>query len=203
MFARDAILHGVWHPLPFSLAAFHGVAALERVAPAVVDELQRGNIVYDHARRAARVKRKTALAPSFFAAYSDAQAILAAGCLDTLVAGNERRRTLAERLHARLAEAGVPRLVRLDPRATPTFWRYPLWTPEPQTLRGFLRRRGIDTAGTNLFCASREPAFADARASTPNAEAFVDRMIFLPLHPNLDERDMDHIARSVAAFRGP
>jgi dTDP-4-amino-4,6-dideoxygalactose transaminase len=197
MFARDAILHAASHPLPFSLAGYYGMTALERFAPAIVDELQRGNIVYDAARRAARVKRKTAIAASFFAAYTDAQAVLAEGCLDDLDAGNQRRKGLVARLHERLVEAAVPGLVRLDPLGSPTFWRYPLWTDDPEGLRRSLRRHGIDAARTNLCCASREPAFAELAAATPNAEAFVDRMVFLPLHPNLDERDMDHLAGAV------
>ena len=197
MFARDAILHAASHPLPFSLAGYYGMTALERFAPAIVDELQRGNIVYDAARRAARVKRKTEIAASFFAAYTDAQAVLAEGCLDDLDAGNRRRADLIARLHHQLSQASVPGLVRVDPLGSPTFWRYPLWTSDPEGLRRTLRRRGIDAARTNLCCASREPAFVDLCASTPNAEAFVDRMVFLPLHPNLDERDMDHLAGAV------
>ncbi len=202
MFARDAILHAASHPLPFSLAGYYGVAVLERLAPAIVDELQRGNLVYDAARRIARVKRKTELAASFFAAYTDAQAVLAEGCLDVMDAGNRRRTELVARLHGQLEAAGVPGLVRLDPRGSPTFWRYPLWTPDPGALRAFLRRRGIDAARTNLCCASREPAFAELAAETPNAVAFVDGMVFLPLHPNLDERDMDHVARAVIEHLG-
>ena len=203
MFVRDTILHAASHPLPFSLAGYYGVAALERLMPALVDEFQRGNIVYDAARRAGRVQRKTELAPSFFAAYTDAQAELAAGCLDALEAGNRRRLELVTRLHALLEQAGVPGLVRVDPRGSPTFWRYPLWTPEPDALRASLRRRGVDAARTNLCCASREPAFAEFAADTPNAATFVDGMVFLPLHPNLDERDMDHLAGAVIDhFRG-
>jgi len=200
MFARDTILHAASHPLPFSLASYYGMAALEQLAPAIVDELQRGNLVYDAARRAARVTRKTALAPSFFAAYTEAQAVLAEGCLDVLEAGNRRRFELGSRLHRALGAAGVPGLVQVDPRGAPTFWRYPLWTSDPAGLRAFLRRRGIDAARTNLCCASREPAFADLAADTPNAVAFVDGTVFLPLHPNLDEDDMDHVARAVADF---
>jgi dTDP-4-amino-4,6-dideoxygalactose transaminase len=203
MFARDAILHAASHPLPFSLAGYYGMAALERLAPAIVDELQRGNIVYDSARRAARVKRKTELAASFFAAYTDAQAVLAEGCLDALDAGNHRRAELVTRLHEQLVAAAVPGLVRVNPLGLPTFWRYPIWTDDPEALRASLRRRGVDAARTNLCCASREPAFAEHAAATPNAVAFVDRMVFLPLHPNLDERDMDHVARAVIDhFRG-
>ena len=197
MFARDAILHAASHPLPFSLAGYYGMAALERLAPAIVDELQRGNLVYDAARRAGRVKRKTELAASFFAAYTDAQAVLAEGCLDALDAGNHRRAELVARLHAQLEAASVPGLVRLNALGSPTFWRYPLWTSDPEALRAALRRRGIDAARTNLCCASREPAFAEYAVAAPNAEAFVDRMVFLPLHPNLDERDMDHLASAV------
>jgi dTDP-4-amino-4,6-dideoxygalactose transaminase len=118
-------------------------------------------------------------------------------------AGNRRRTELVARLHRKLEAASVPGLVRLDPHGSPTFWRYPLWTDDPEALRASLRRRGIDAARTNLCCASREPAFAELAAATPNAVAFVDRMVFLPLHPNLDERDMDHLAGAVIEhFRG-
>jgi dTDP-4-amino-4,6-dideoxygalactose transaminase len=197
MFLRDTILHAASHPLPFSLAGYYGVAALERLAPALVDEFQRGNIVYDAARRAARVKRKTEIAPSFFAAYTEAQAVIADGCLDALATGNRRRLELCTRLHRKLEEAGVPGLIRIERRGSPTFWRYPIWTDDPQGLRASLRRRGLDAARTNLCCASREPAFAEFAAETPNAVAFVDRMVFLPLHANLDEGDIDHLARAV------
>lgn len=200
MFTRDAILHAASHPLPFSLAGYYAVAALERLAPAIIDEFQRGNIVYDAARRAARVKRKTEIAASFFAAYTDAQAVLAEGCLDDLERGNRRRTELALHLHRALERAMVPGLVKLDPLGSPTFWRYPLWVSDPPSLRAFLLRRGIDAARTNLCCASREPAFAELAAETPNAVAFVDGMVFLPLHPNLDEADMEHLARAVAAY---
>ncbi|MEP7121076.1 MAG: DegT/DnrJ/EryC1/StrS family aminotransferase [Byssovorax sp.] len=203
MFARDAILHAASHPLPFSLAGYYGMAALERLAPAIVDELQRGNLVYDGARRAARVKRKTELAASFFTAYTEAQAVIAEGCLDALDPGNHRRGELVARLHGQLAAASVPGLVRTDPLGSPTFWRYPIWTADPEALRASLRRRGIDAARTNLCCASREPAFAEYAAHTPNAVAFVDGMVFLPLHPNLDAADMDHLASAVIDhFRG-
>jgi dTDP-4-amino-4,6-dideoxygalactose transaminase len=200
MFTRDALLHAASHPLPFSLAGYYAALALERLAPAVIDELQRGNLIYDPARRAARGQRRSAIAPSFFAAYTDAQAALAEGCLDALDAGNQRRAALCARLHRALQAAGVPGLVELDPLGSPTFWRYPLWTADPPALRAFLLLRGLDAARTNLFCASRAPAFADFAAETPNAAAFVEGMVFLPLHPNLNEADMDHLASAIIAY---
>lgn len=205
MFARDAILHAASHPAPFSLASYYGVAALERVAPAIVDEFQRGNIIYDPARRAARATRKTRIAESFFAAYTDAQAALAEGCLDALEAGNRRRCELASRLHRALQAAAVPGLVALDPLGSPTFWRCPLGLQSRRAPRLPPAVRHRQRPHQPLL---REPRarLRRARRRAPNAADFVDRMVFLPLRPNLDEADMDHLARAVIAFhaaRGP
>ena len=143
---------------------------------------------------------KIGISRDLLTAYTDAQALLASGCLDALDRENEARRALAEHLHARLRGASLPGLVRVEAEASPTFWRYPDWTDHPQPLRAFLRARGIDSARTNLTCASREAAFAEFAWKAPHAEAFVDRMVFLPLHPNLSMADMDHVADAVIAY---
>ena len=56
------------------------------------------------------------------------------------------------------------------------------------------------TNGIALLIASTQVRDFFGVTMPGNPGAFVDRMVFLPLHPNLSELDADHIARCVIAF---
>ena len=200
---RDNVLHAATCPTWFSRVTWHGVRAGEALRPEVVREFQRGNLLNRPARRH-RVTRRDALPAAMYARYSDLQAATGLRGLRTLDEGNRRRRELSLRLLDRLRAAGVPGLVSLTADADDcTFWRFPLWVDDPaqlEPLRRHLRARGIDTSSTNLVCCSREEAFGEFRADTPEARRYVDEMIFLPMHPSLTTDDVDRVARAVAEF---
>lgn len=201
LLARDNVLHAVTHPAVFSWLTWYAVRAGEALHPEAVREFQRGNLFNDAARRR-KVVRLERLPERMYARYSDLQAATGLHGLRVLDEGNRRRRALALRLLELLREMGVPGLLRLAvDEEDCTFWRFPLWIEAPTelaALRQHLLARGIDTSPTNLECCSREAAFAEFNADTPEAQRYVDGMIFLPMHPNLTERDMRRIAREVA-----
>ncbi len=201
LLVRDQVLHATTHPSVFSRLTWYGVRAGEALRPEVVREFQRGNLFNDPARRR-RVVRLDRLPERMFARYSDLQAATGLRGLRTLAAGNARRRELSLLLLGLLRDAGVAGLVRIPvDEGDCTFWRFPLWVDDPSRIPALRRRllaRGVDTSPTNLECCSREAAFAECNADTPEARRYVDGMIFLPMHPALTEADVRRVACEVA-----
>ena len=204
LFVRDNLLNGVTDLTMFSLLTHHAVRAGELLNPELVREFQRGNFFNSKVKRR-KVVRLERLPEWMFARYSDFQASTGFRGLRDLVAGNRRRRELSLLLHRLLTEARVPGLLRLPANTEGcTFWRFPLWVERPgdlPRLRRHLFARGIDSSPTNLECCSREDAYSEFAADTPHARRFVDGMLFLPMHPNLNEGDMRRMAEAVAEFQ--
>lgn len=196
LLARDLVLHALTRPATHSLGLHEVVGAIESRWPGWVSEVQRGHLWPRPA--AARAIRRASLAPDRFTRYTDAQARMGLEALASLAPGNATRAALSRRLLAGLEARGVPGLPHLVPGGEPTFWRFPLWVDDPVAFRRRLHRRGIDSAATNLPCLSRVPAFADLATEAPHAEAFTDRMVFLPMHPNLTPGDVDRMVDAVA-----
>ena len=203
LFIRDFLLHGVTNLTSFSWATYYAVRATESLSPELVREFQRGNL-FNSPERRFKVRRIERLPESMYARYSDYQATIGLRMLPTLAEGNRRRRHLSLQLLQLLEERNVPGLLRITVDENDcTFWRFPLWVEGPATpdgLRHHLLTRGIDSSATNLPCCSREEAFGEFAADTPEARRFVDEMIFLPMHPNLNEGDMLHIATAVSDY---
>jgi dTDP-4-amino-4,6-dideoxygalactose transaminase len=200
LFVRDAALFAASEPRLFRAVGHRALSSAERLAPGAVREFQRGNVTNAPARRH-RVTRLDRLPDWMYARYSDFQASIAASALLRLRDGIARRRELSLELLERLDRAAVPGLVDRRFVAASTFWRFPLWTEDPQRLHRALLARGVDNSGTNLGCASREPAFAELARDTPHARRFVDRMLFLPMHPTMTRDDVRYIADVVADCR--
>ena len=82
-------------------------------------------------------------------------------------------------------------------------------TPQRDALRAFLSERGIETAVYYPVPMHLQPAFAswEYRAGDfPEAERAARETLALPLYPELDAADIDHVADEVASFfaqRGP
>lgn len=199
LFFRDSVLHGVTQKNIFAALTYHCVRAAERFGPQYVREFQRGNFFND--RALASVSRDTAMPGWRYARYSDFQAGLGLHGLESLAAGNRRRRELSTLLLELLGAAGVRGTVRVPTEGESVFWRFPLWVDDVPRFRRFLLERGIDSSSTNLPCLSRESAFAEFAADTPNARAYVDGMVFLPMHSNLTEADMRQLSAVVSEYQ--
>lgn len=93
----------------------------------------------------------------------------------------------------------IPNLVKptWPDAAHPIFMSYAVQHPNRDALSAALRRRGIDTtAGFMTDCASN-PIFADHAADCPNARTAFERLLHIPVHPNLTARDRRHIVESL------
>lgn len=198
LYARDLVLHAASHPAVYGTVGHRLVGALERVASPLVVEFQRGNLL-GRTEHAMQIVRR-ALPAKYRVRYTDLQAAMASRALDRVEAGNARRRALADHLLGRLDDARLEGGPLVPPEATPVWWRFPYWSDRTEALRIHLRARGVDSARTNLICASATDAFASLAAPTPEALRYKEGMIFLPIHPSMDLEDMDRIADALEDF---
>jgi dTDP-4-amino-4,6-dideoxygalactose transaminase len=191
---RDMAMHTATTSPVFERLAWPAVCRLEEENSNVIEEFQRGNVL-QRRRGGERVRREPTVPDEWRRAFGGWQARWGQSALAQEQEGARRRRALGERLRRRLERA--PGVVRVVTGSEPAYWRFPFWPRDPATFRQRLRRFGIDSGRTNLDCVARAPAFAPWHAQLPESEAFVDRVVFLPMHPDLRDADMDRVADAV------
>jgi dTDP-4-amino-4,6-dideoxygalactose transaminase len=81
----------------------------------------------------------------------------------------------------------------------PIYMSYVVHHPRRTEFMAALRRRGIDTTHGYMDDCSDHPALAAHRRPCANAAAIKRDQVHLPVHPTLDERDLQHLASAVAA----
>jgi len=205
LFARDVALFAATDKRSFQRLTHHLVRQLDDRAPDWIRSVQRGELPGRRSYPTDAVAR-SALDPELLVQYSEAQAAIGLDALATLRSGNSIRRRLGLELFRALASSpaqdGLPRVADLD-SADCTFWRFPFWVDDVVTFRRFLRKRGVDTAQTNLHCLSHEPAFSAFASTTPHARSYTKGMVFLPMHSNHTSEDTAHVADVVRGwFKG-
>ncbi len=194
--ARDYSMYLASQPAVLGTLGWPLLRWAERLAPEAVAAFQRGRLWPSADAPGQRRRHGGEVPEAWQVAYSDYQADLALGALERLAAGTARRQHLAELLLAELVARGVPGLAAAHPDSEPIHWRLPLWVDDVQAVRAGLAARGVDTTTTNLQCC--DDYAEGVREGLPNARAFVERALFLPLHPDLRASDMMHIAAAVA-----
>lgn len=133
-------------------------------------------------------------------AFSWQQAALGLRQLESFDSREDKRVKLAARLHAQLrpdARISLPRLVE---GSRNSWWLFPLLVENVAALKGFLAKRGIDSAPMLLSAISSEEAFTGMGFTAPKAERLRSRTVFVPLHDAMDESDVDRLAAALAAF---
>lgn len=146
---------------------------------------------------------RTARVPGVNSRLDEIQAAILRAKLPGLDADNERRRVLAERYNRALA--GLPlSLPRVPDGVEPVWHLYVVATERRSELRSFLSDRGIDTAIHYPQPPHRHPGYADAvrigPGGLPVTEELVERIVTLPLYPELEDAEADAVAAAVAAF---
>ena len=124
---------------------------------------------------------------------------------------NRHRRANASLLKKLLAESAGP-LLELSPEQdgyVHTYYTFPIVLNEKLrcTRREFaehLESKGIETRPLFAGCLPDQPAFRQAPGRVvgklPQARFLRDRLVFIGIHPALDERHMHYVADTVAAF---
>ncbi len=123
------------------------------------------------------------------------QAVVLRAKLARLAAGNAARRALAARYHALLADLDVVRPGTL-PGNEHVWHLYVIQVDERDRVLEGLNAAGIGAGIHYPTPVHLTPAFAHLgypRGSFPNAEAAADRILSLPLHPQLSEAAQDRV----------
>lgn len=183
----------------YSLFTYYLVAAFDSFSPSRLHDLQRGN---QNILRGDPpfVVRRNELPAAFDTAFTDFQGAVGSHLLTRLSSQTRRRASLGSRLLRLLQERRVPGLPHIPERARAIFWRFPIWVDEPPAFKRYLFKRYVDTTTTGLVCCSREPAFAEFNACTPQAFAFTEKMVYLPMYPDMDLDDIHHVAKSTGDY---
>lgn len=90
-----------------------------------------------------------------------------------------------------------------DPRRTHVYHQYVLRTPRREPLRAWLDARDVETGIHYPVPIHRQPAwrsvFGDAPA-LPHAEQAAREVLSLPVHPDMTDAEVEHVADAVARF---
>ncbi len=123
--------------------------------------------------------------------------------------GREQLRRLPEfnrkrRQHAEVLTAALSELPLATPRTVPdrhhVYNQYTVLTGHRDALADHLEVRGVDTGVYYPTPVHLEPAFDDVAADCPTAERLAGTVLSLPVHPTLDETDLDAVVDAVGGF---
>jgi dTDP-4-amino-4,6-dideoxygalactose transaminase len=117
--------------------------------------------------------------------------------LQKLPAYNERRRENAARLSAALEDVSELVLPTEPPNRRHVYHQYTVRCHDRAALREHLDERGVDTAIYYPTLIPDQPAYDGYEASVPTASRLVEEVVSLPIHPGLDDEDIDRIAAAV------
>jgi dTDP-4-amino-4,6-dideoxygalactose transaminase len=133
------------------------------------------------------------------------QAAILAAKLPHVEEDNARRRAIAERYDAALADAPVRRLA-VRPGSLPARHLYPIRVPGPgrrDALREHLAARGVETGVHYPVPLHLQPAYAflgHREGDFPVSEEACATVLSLPMYPALSDADADFVAAAVREF---
>jgi dTDP-4-amino-4,6-dideoxygalactose transaminase len=131
------------------------------------------------------------------------QAAVLAVKLTSLAEGNEQRRALAAAYSEKLAGIGDLVLIPESTHRRSVFHLYVVRTRRRDALLAHLNERGIGAAIHYPKPLHLQPAYADLghkRGEFPQAEAWADECLSLPIYPELTEEQQDRVVAQVASF---
>jgi dTDP-4-amino-4,6-dideoxygalactose transaminase len=115
---------------------------------------------------------------------------------------NARRRAIADRYRARLAD--VVQLLQETPDTRCMYHLLPIRVADRDALAASLAQRGIGTGVHYPLSLPEQPALPQLRdAEVPIARDWAARELSLPMFPELTEVEVDSVCDAVAALAGP
>jgi dTDP-4-amino-4,6-dideoxygalactose transaminase len=132
-------------------------------------------------------------------------AIMRDALLPILSASTERRRGIASRYHAGLRNPGV--VVPPTPEGSESVWHlFPVLVDGRDEFRRHLREAGVETGVHYPVPISRQPALVaaglvEAHGELSRADAFAAREVSLPLHPYLQDEEVERVIEACNGWR--
>lgn len=123
--------------------------------------------------------------------------------LPLLDSDNQRRREIAGRYHAALADLDGLTMLQDPPAAQSVYHQFTVLTSRRDELRRFLGDQGISTSIHYPLALHLQPAFApwrDDRADLGVSAAAGSRVLCLPMYPTLAAETVDEVCRAVREF---
>lgn len=133
------------------------------------------------------------------------QAVILDRKMDRLPAWQEKRTAVARRLDAALPPEGPVRRVRTLEGNTHNVHKYVVRTDRRDELKAHLLARGVETAVHYTMPLHRQPAFAGLvpETSLPVVERECGRILSLPMYAELEEQEVEQMARALSEFGTP
>lgn len=127
------------------------------------------------------------------------QAAILAAKLDHLDDWNQRRRAVADRYGVLLAGVPVRRPVE-RPYAHHVYHQYTIQTERRDELAAWLKKRGIGTMIYYPVPMHRQDLYTQGAPSLPVSERAAERVLSLPMYPELTEEEQETVALAVRQF---
>ncbi len=130
-------------------------------------------------------------------ALSDVQAFLGIEQLKSIDEKNKKRHEAGAYLLGKLQDITEAKLPVLPEKAYHIFLSFVIKTRKRKAVARELLRRGVDTSPGYLKACFLIPELSQYKTACPVAEASADEQLHLPIYPEMTEKTLDHIARSL------
>ena len=112
----------------------------------------------------------------------------------------EGRRAVAHRYNKLLADVPVTTPYEA-PDAYHVYHQYTIRAPRRDELAKYLQENGVQTMVYYPFCLHKQPLYQEMSGlSLPHAEAAASEVLSLPIYPEINGEDQQHVADSIADF---
>jgi UDP-2-acetamido-2-deoxy-ribo-hexuluronate aminotransferase len=110
----------------------------------------------------------------------------------------ERRLAIGARYHALLDAAGIGRVTQ-RPDRTSVYAQYTVFVDDRPAVQERLKAAGIPTAVHYPIPLNRQPAYSNRSGggATPKSDYVAERVMSLPMHPDLSEEQQDEIVTAL------
>jgi perosamine synthetase len=116
---------------------------------------------------------------------------------------NARRRTVAQRYLTAFDELELELPPDGDKQITPAWYFFVVRTPVRDRLANFLSERGIETGVHYPTPVHLQPPYRKIgyeAGDFPESETWADMVLSFPVHPHLEDGDVEHVISSVRSF---
>jgi len=137
----------------------------------------------------------------FLTAYSWQQAVMGLSQIQTLEEREHQRTERGTFLYSHWPSGQHVTLPVMEDNSHNTFWLFPVIAKEPDKLKQFLARHGIDSSKFLLSVLSQEEVFSEYHFTCSNAEYLKAHTLFVPMYPHLSQEELEFILHILTLYQ--